>query len=89
MQGEKSTVTMADGRQIEKTEPLIPVRSSTKSGTAGVLGAAILQLLQQVPWPWPWVASLTNSPAFATVVMFLIMYITARVTKTPSDGGLV
>jgi hypothetical protein len=84
-----STVTMSDGRQIQKTEPIINARSSTKSGTLGLASIPVLQLLQTIPWPWPWAETLVMSPAFAQIVTIVMMYVTARYTKTPSDGGAI
>jgi hypothetical protein len=86
---EVAKVILPDGREIARTEPVIPARSSTKSGTIGLVSLPVLQLLQEIPWPWPWVESLTDSAAFAQVVTIAMMYITARYTKTPADGGVL
>lgn len=86
---EQSTVTMADGRTITKTEPLLPGRSSTKAATVGVVSVPLLQLLQAIPWPWPWVNDMVQSAAFAQISTIVVMYLTARFTKTPSDAGAI
>lgn len=86
---EQVKVILPDGKEITRTEPVIPVRSSTKSGTLGLVSLPVLQLIQEIPWPWPWVETLTSSAAFAQVVTILMMYITARYTKTPADGGVL
>jgi hypothetical protein len=85
---EQSVTTMADGRQITKTEPLLPGRSSTKAAATGVaVSIPAVQLLQAIPWPWPWANAIVQSPAFAQVATIVVMYLTARFTKTPSDAG--
>lgn len=86
---EQVKVTLPDGREITKTEPIIPARSSTKSGTLGLVSLPLLQILQEISWPWPWLETMTDSAAFAQIVTLLMMYITARYTKTPADGGVI
>ncbi len=88
---DQSTVTMADGRTITKTEPLLPGRSSTKAATLGLVSLPVLQLLQEIAplTPFTWDDKLVTSAAFAQVVTLVMMYLTARYTKSPSDAGAI
>jgi hypothetical protein len=80
---EQANVTMADGTQFTRTEPVIPLRSSSKLAVTGGSSILLLQLLQSIPWPWPWVNELLQSAAFASLFTLAVSYVTARFTKSP------
>jgi hypothetical protein len=87
---EQSTVTMADGRVITKTEPIIPARVSTKLGVTGVVGVVpIVQGIQELHFMTPWLESFVHSSLFAQLATLAGAYLVARFTKSPSDGGLI
>lgn len=87
MAGETITLTKEDGTQITRTEPVIAARSSTKSGTLGLVSIPVLQLIQELGAlaPWPWVMQVTSSASFAQIVTLVMMYVTARYSKTPLE----
>lgn len=90
MAGEKSTVTMADGTVIEKTEPIIPARTTTKQGVT--LAAAVVpiwQTLQGVDFPWPWLNELFDNSLVTQLVTGLSLVLIGRFFKTPSDVGKI
>lgn len=81
---DKVTVTLPDGSQIERQEPMIPARTSTKVGIAGIAGVLpIIQGIQEIEFPWPWLEQLTNSDVFVQVATIAAMYFVARFTKSP------
>jgi len=80
---EQANVTMQDGTQFTRTEPVIPLRSSSKMAVTGGTAILFLQLLQSMPWPWPWVDELLQSPAFASLFTLAVSYVTTRFTKSP------
>jgi hypothetical protein len=51
----------------------------------------VLQLLQEIAplTPFTWDDKLVMSAAFAQVVTLVMMYLTARYTKSPSDAGAI
>lgn len=75
--------TLANGTQIPRTEPAIPLRTSSKVVATGGSAVLVLQVLQGIPWPQPWMMDLVNSPMFASIFTLAVTYVTARYTKSP------
>jgi hypothetical protein len=90
MEGEKSVVTMADGTTIQKTEPLIPARTTTKQGVVGYVAILpITQALQAVEFPWPWLNQLLDNDMFVQAITIGALVLWGRFFKTPSDAGKI
>lgn len=85
-----STVTMADGTTIQKTEPIIPGRSSTKVGVAGLVGVVpIVAAIQELHFMNAVLEQIVHSSLFAQIATLAGAYLIARFTKSPSDAGAI
>lgn len=86
----RAITTLPDGTQIERAEPMINARTSTKvAGTGLMLGLPIIQGIQAIDFPWPWVEQFTNSALFVQLATLLLAYVTARISKSPLAGTLL
>jgi hypothetical protein len=84
---DKVIVTLADGSQIERTEPLIPARTSTKViGSGVVLGLPIIQGIQELHFGTPWLESFVHSALFVQIATLAAAYLVARFSKSPIAG---
>lgn len=83
----KVTVTLPDGSTIERTEPTIPARTSTKATVGAALaaypGLEFVQAIQSANLPWPWLEDFTNGPLFVWLCATIIPLVIARFTKSP------
>lgn len=85
---DKVKVTLPDGSTLERIEPLIPARTSTKSLVGGTfLSQVYVQLVGLLPWPGL-VAALTTPEMVALVAVGLAALV-ARFTKSPIAPGAV
>lgn len=85
---EKVTVTMPDGSQVDRVEPVIPARTSTKSLVGGTFLAQIyVQLVGLIPNDGL-VAALTT-PEMIALVSVALAALVARFTKSPIIPGTV
>lgn len=84
-----TTVVTADGSQITKNEPKIPLRTSTKSAISGTTGVLLVQLLQSVDWPGDWFDGFLMSNLVVAGLPLAVAWLAARYTKSPSDPGLM
>ena len=76
------TVKLADGTEIQRVEPTIPLRTSTKTLLGGTFLAQIyVQLVGLIPSP-ELVAALTT-PEMIALVSVLLAGLIARFTKSP------
>lgn len=84
-----STVTLPDGKTvIQRAEPTIALRTSTKAGIAGIAGLLpIIQGIQEIEFPWPWVESFTNSDLFVQIATIGGMWLVARLSRSPAQPG--
>jgi len=90
MAGEKSLVTMADGTEIVRTEPLIPARTTTKQAVVALpMAIGIVQALQQIEFPWLWLNQLLDNDLVVQVLTGAVLVILGRYFKTPSDVGKI
>lgn len=85
---ESVTVTLPSGETVQRTEPMIPARTSTKLAVGNGVVAAfpaveILQWIQSIEIPIVWLESLTNSDYFMYYGSLLVSYLIARFTKSP------
>jgi hypothetical protein len=78
------TVTMPDGTQTTRSEPLIPARTSTKVGVTGVVAIVpIVQAIQELHFANPSLESFIHSSLFVQIVTLAGAYLVARFTKSP------
>ncbi len=85
-----TTVIMSDGSQVNRSEPLIPARTSTKVavGTGAIAAFPAVELLtwvQGLQLEPSWLESATNSPYFIYYGALLIAWCVARFTKSPGS----
>lgn len=84
---EKVTVRMSDGTEFERTEPLIPARTTTKQGVVGYVAILpITQALQAVDFPWPWLNQLLDNDMFVQAITIGALVIWGRWFKSPIAG---
>ncbi len=81
---ETVTVTLPEGSQIQRAEPTIPLRTSTKVGLSGVaIGLPVIQYIQEIQFPWEWLENFTNSDLFVQLATLAGAYLVAKFTKSP------
>ena len=83
-----ATVTLPDGTVVQRPEPTIPARTSTKIAVSGVVAfLPIIQGIQEIEFPWPWLEGFTNSDLFVQVATLAAAYLVARMSKSPAKPG--
>lgn len=86
-------VISEDGTETTRTEPTIPLRTSTKAFIGSAIGAypgwQIVQAVQEVMFSTPWIEEFTNSALFVWLCATIIPLIIARFTKSPSAKSAV
>ncbi len=84
------TVTLPDGTEVQRQEPLIPTRTSTKVAATGLIaGIPVIQYIQEIVFPWPWLEAFTNSDVFVQVATLIFAVVVARLSKSPAIPGSV
>lgn len=82
-----------DGTETTRTEPTIPLRTSTKAVIGSALGAypgwQIVQGVQEVMFSTPWLEEFTNSTLFVWLCATIIPLVIARFTKSPSAKSAI
>lgn len=84
-----ATVVTSDGTVIARTEPVVALRTSTKSVVGGGTGVLLVQLLQSVDWPGEWFDMFLMNGIVVAGVPLLVAWLTARYTKSPIEPGLL
>jgi hypothetical protein len=88
MAQQTSTVTLPSGETILRTEPAIPLRTSTKSLLGGTFLAQVyVQIVGLLPYDGL-VAALTTPEAIA-LASVLFAAAVARFTKSPAQAGAI
>lgn len=81
---EAVTVTLPSGETIQRMEPTIPLRTSTKVGVTGLaVGLPVIQYIQEIQFPWAWLENFTNSDLFVQLATLAGAYLVAKFTKSP------
>lgn len=80
-------VILPDGSTVERTEPTIKARTSTKATVGAALAAypgyQVVEMIQSIDFPWPWLENFTNGPGFVWLCATIIPLVIARFTKSP------
>jgi hypothetical protein len=84
---ESSTVTLASGETLTRTEPTIPLRTSTKAGGASTIGTVVLGMVG-VFFPTA-LDNLTPEQALwiGAAITSAVAWLTARFVKSPAKPG--
>ena len=83
-----STVTLPNGEIVQRAEPTISARTSTKVavGGFGVL-LPVIQGVQEIDFPWPWLENFTNSDLFVQLATLAGAWLIARMSRSPAKPG--
>lgn len=85
---DRAKITLDDGTEFERTEPLISARTSTKSLVGGTFLAQVyVQIVGLLPYP-DLVAALTTPEMVALVAVGLAALV-ARFSKSPISPGRI
>jgi hypothetical protein len=88
MAEQTSTVTLPGGAVIQRTEPAIPLRTSTKSLVGGTFLAQIyVQLVGLIPHDG--IVMALTTPEMTALVAVGLAALVARFTKSPSQPGVI